>query len=196
MDEIVNLLMGEISLEIKTHDEPIFGSGKLIGASNQKDVDLDVEGEGGISKRVYESVVRDLDIEKAEHEKSVRQLKEEKAKVLKELQIEFNRKSAAEKKKWMEEGEELKKKLESKEKELLEIKTTGRKSSSDDGNTDVGANERIKPTKTAPDLKKIGSSIDGTTERIRPSKTMLDSSKNDKDLNDELAKMMTGLGRG
>jgi predicted component of viral defense system (DUF524 family) len=176
MDEIVNLLMGEISLEIKTHDEPIFGSGKLIGASNQKDVDLDVEGEGGVSKRMYESVLRDLDIEKAEKIKLSKQMKEEKDKVMKELQIEFNRKSMAEKKKLMEE-------LENTRKELEEIKLTagGRSNTDRDAGAAQGSMDSEREEKAAAAEKKR--------------KAEEERKKKDEEANNEMAAMMAMLGR-
>ena len=76
-NEIVSLLLGEISLEIKTNDEPIFGSGKVIGESNQKDMSLG--DDGGISKEMHDSVVRELDIERAEKKKLADELCSERA---------------------------------------------------------------------------------------------------------------------
>jgi serine/threonine protein kinase len=75
-DEIMQLQMNEISLEIKTNDEPIFGSGRIIGASDQKDIELG--DDTGISKQMFDSVVRDLDIAKMEFDKKFNSMRVEK----------------------------------------------------------------------------------------------------------------------
>jgi seryl-tRNA synthetase len=177
-DEIVRLLMNEISLEIKTNDEPIFGSGRIIGASDQKDIELG--DDTGISKQMYDSVVRDLDIAKMEFDKKFNSMRAEKEKLVKELQAELKKKSWEEKKKLMEEGEELKKKLQDTEKELLEIKLTGgaRSGVGDDGGS----------TQRAADVEKA------KAEEEKKKKAE-EKKRKDDEANAEMAAMMAMLGR-
>ncbi|GMI23079.1 hypothetical protein TeGR_g9797 [Tetraparma gracilis] len=78
MDEVVRLLMGPIADEVRSNHEPIFGSGKVIGACSQKDMGLADDDEEGVTRTEHERVVSDLGHERdlivAEHKKVLAEL--------------------------------------------------------------------------------------------------------------------------
>jgi len=65
-DEIVALLMGDVGLEVKTNDEPVFGSGRIIEDIEQKERDLvDAGGEmvpRKVVAKIQEDFKRDMDM--------------------------------------------------------------------------------------------------------------------------------------
>jgi hypothetical protein len=109
MDEVVRLLMGPIADEVRSNQEPIFGSGRVIGACTQREMDLAGDESEMISKDAHEEALsqamRERDIAVAQKDK-----------VIKELQ------------------EKMKKQLQEKEKEITELKS-GRKGGKEGGGT-------------------------------------------------------------
>ena len=65
-DEIVALLMGDVVLEVKTNEEPVFGSGRIIEDIEQKERDLvDAGGEmvpRKVVAKIEEDFKRDMDM--------------------------------------------------------------------------------------------------------------------------------------
>ncbi|GMI38302.1 hypothetical protein TeGR_g9302 [Tetraparma gracilis] len=104
MDEVVRLLMGPIADEVRSNPEPIFGSGKVIGACTQKDMALADDENEMVSLKAVERIIEDKD-----HELDL--VVAQKDKVIKELQ------------------ETMKKK----ESEIAELKTTKRKEGGKEG---------------------------------------------------------------
>ena len=111
-DEIVGLLIGDVGHEIRSNEEPIFGSGRVIAEVDQRDTDLIDTGAEMVSRRIMEDILkekdRELDILVMEHDKAISKVATEKEKLLKQLKAEHNL--------------ELKKK----DKAINELKTTGR----------------------------------------------------------------------
>ncbi|GMI39673.1 hypothetical protein TeGR_g12575 [Tetraparma gracilis] len=64
MDETVRLLMGPIADEVRSNPEPIFGSGRIIGACTQKDMALADDESDMITKADYEKALSDKDHER------------------------------------------------------------------------------------------------------------------------------------
>ncbi|GMI51759.1 hypothetical protein TeGR_g4248 [Tetraparma gracilis] len=114
MDEVVRLLMGPIADEVRSNPEPIFGSGKVIGACTQKDMALADDENEMVSLKAVEKIIEDKD---RELDLAVAQLAANKDKVIKELQ------------------EKMDKRLQEKEKEIKELRTTGRKEGKEGGGT-------------------------------------------------------------
>ena len=110
MDEVVRLLMGPIADEVRSNQEPVFGSGKVIGACTQKDMALADDENEMVSLKAVEKIIEDKD-----HELDL--VVAQKDKVIKELQ------------------EKMKKQLQEKEKEIKELRTTGRKEGKEGGGT-------------------------------------------------------------
>jgi len=78
-DEIVGLLIGDARHEIRSNEEPIFGSGRVIAEVDQRDTDLIDTGGEIVSRRITEEILkekdRELDILVMEKEKMLKQLK-------------------------------------------------------------------------------------------------------------------------
>ncbi|GMI36808.1 hypothetical protein TeGR_g294, partial [Tetraparma gracilis] len=110
MDEAVRLLMGPIADEVRSNPEPVFGSGKVIGACTQKDMALADDENEMVSLKAVEKIIEDKD-----HELDLAVA--QKDKVIKELR------------------EKMKKQLHEKEKEIKELRTTGRKEGKEGGGT-------------------------------------------------------------
>jgi hypothetical protein len=88
-DEIVRLLMGPVGMEVQSNQEPIFGSGKVIGSGAvQKDIALDTNSlPDMIPKADYQ---RALDEAERQRDIAVQQ----KDKMLQELQNQMKKKDA------------------------------------------------------------------------------------------------------
>jgi hypothetical protein len=106
MDEVVMLLMGPIADEVRSNQEPIFGSGRVIGACTQREMDLAGDESEMISKDAHEEALSQA---MRERDIAVAQIAANKDRVIKELQ------------------EKMDKRLQEKEKEIKELKTTGKK---------------------------------------------------------------------
>ena len=119
-DEIVGLLMGDVGHEIRSNEEPIFGSGRVIAEVDQRDIDLIDTGGEMVSRRIMEDILkekdRELDILVMERDKAISEVakEKEKEKMLKQLK--------AEHKNFQAKNLELKEK----DKAIMELKTTGR----------------------------------------------------------------------
>jgi serine/threonine protein kinase len=59
-DEITQLLMGPIADEVRSNQEPVFGSGMLIKQMDQREMDLADDGSGVVAKNLYDAVMRQL----------------------------------------------------------------------------------------------------------------------------------------
>ncbi|GMI21575.1 hypothetical protein TeGR_g3392, partial [Tetraparma gracilis] len=81
MDEVVRLLMGPIADEVRSNQEPIFGSGKIIGACTQKDMALADDESQMIPKEVHE---REMDLLSANKERMLQELRDKTKKQLQE----------------------------------------------------------------------------------------------------------------
>ena len=114
MDETVRLLMGPIADEVRSNQEPIFGSGRVIGACTQREMDLAGDESEMISKDAHEEA---LSRAMRERDIAVAQIAANKDRVIKELQ------------------EKMDKRLQEKEKEIKELRTTGRKEGKEGGGT-------------------------------------------------------------
>ena len=107
--------MGDVGHEIRSNEEPIFGSGRVIAEVDQRDTDLIDAGGEMVSRRIMEDMLkekdRELDILVMEHDK----VATEKEKLLKQLKAEHSKNIQA-------------KNLELKEKDkaIMELKITGR----------------------------------------------------------------------
>ena len=86
-DEIVGLLMGDLGHEIRSNEEPIFGSGKVIGKVAQIDKMPQMGERGGISLEAVEKIIADKDME-------IDQVMRERDQLLKELREEVQRREA------------------------------------------------------------------------------------------------------
>jgi serine/threonine protein kinase len=156
-DDIMQLLMNEISLEIKTNEEPIFGSGRIIGASDQKDIELG--DDGMVSKQMHDNIVREvareLEFEKVDKARVIKKMTEDREKVVAELNDKFNKKNRDEKQKrnkMLEAEKELKKKLEETETELMELKS----SRSSGGGEEAGTTQKVAKKKEKVKEKTLG----------------------------------------
>jgi hypothetical protein len=114
MDEVVRLLMGPIADEVRSNQEPIFGSGRVIGACTQREMDLAGDESEMISKDAHEEALSQA---MRERDIAVAQIAANKDRVIKELQ------------------EKMDKRLQEKEKEIKELKTTGKKEGKAGGGT-------------------------------------------------------------
>jgi len=122
-DDIVALLMGDVGLGVKTNEEPVFGSGKIIADVEQRERDLVDAGGEMVPRKVMEEILKDkdreLDILVMERDKAVNEMVKEKDTVMKDIRADHN-------KKLKEKNLELKNKLKEKDKELEVLRTTGR----------------------------------------------------------------------
>ena len=122
-DEIVALLMGDVVLEVKTNDEPVFGSGKIIADVEQRERDLVDSGGEMVPRKVMVEILKDkdreLDIVVMERDRAINEMVVEKEKLMKEIWADHN-------KKLKEKETELKDKLKEKDRELEVLRTTGR----------------------------------------------------------------------
>ncbi|GMI26751.1 hypothetical protein TeGR_g12669 [Tetraparma gracilis] len=117
MDEVVRLLMGSVADEVRSNREPIFGSGRLVGAgARQREVGLAAD-EGDVVReavrRAVEEKDRERDLVVAEH-----------GKVLRELE------------------ERMKGELRKKEREIKDLRTTGRKGGGGTGKLEKTASQK------------------------------------------------------
>ena len=118
-DEIVGLLIGDVGHEIRSNEEPIFGSGRIIAEVDQREQDLIDAGGEMVSRRIMDEILREkgreLDIVVMERDRSIHEAITEKEKMLKQLKAEHYTSIQA-------------KNLELKEKDkaILELRTTGR----------------------------------------------------------------------
>ncbi|GMI41224.1 hypothetical protein TeGR_g5565 [Tetraparma gracilis] len=80
MDEIVRLLMGPIADEVRSNVEPIFGSGRVIGACTQKDMALADDESAMVSKEEHEKALsekdRERDLAVAKKDKMLQELRD------------------------------------------------------------------------------------------------------------------------
>jgi len=104
--------MGDVGHEIRSNEEPIFGSGRVIEEVDQRDTDLIDSGAEMVSRRIMEDILkekdRELGILMMEHDKAISKVATEKEKLLKQLKAEHNLE------------------LQEKDKAINELKTTGR----------------------------------------------------------------------
>ena len=104
--------MGDVGHEIRSNEEPIFGSGRVIEEVDQRDTDLIDSGAEMVSRRIMEDILkekdRELGILMMEHDKAISKVATEKEKLLKQLKAEHNLE------------------LKEKDKAINELKTTGR----------------------------------------------------------------------
>ena len=128
-DEIVGLLMGDVGHEIRSNEEPIFGSGRVIAEVDQNEKALiDTGLSDTVSRRVMDDILkekeRELDIVVMERDKAIHEAVTEKEKLVKQLKTEHNRNL-----------KEKNQEIETWKKELEVLKTTGRATLSSSGRT-------------------------------------------------------------
>ncbi|GMI50740.1 hypothetical protein TeGR_g7153, partial [Tetraparma gracilis] len=87
------LLMGPIADEVRSNQEPVFGSGKIIGACTQKDMALADDENEMVSRKAVEKIIEDkdheLDLVVAAHKKVLAELQDTMKQKEKELRKEI-----------------------------------------------------------------------------------------------------------
>ena len=118
-DEIVALLMGDVGLEVKINDEPVFGSGKIIADVEQRERDVVDTGGEMVPRKVMDEILKDkdreLDIVMMERDRAINEMVAEKEILMKEIRADHNKKL-----------KEKETELKEKDRELEVLRTTGR----------------------------------------------------------------------